>query len=166
MISTKILLASIAFLGIANCVVYNSLPPRHIEFTELSTGKGTATLVSFPHGETLLINSGSDAGIVRELGSALPFSTRHIDVIVLTQAVASTTGGLTAITERYSIGALVRTASTGTKAAERVISEAEVHIAHTGSFTNGAKIVFPNATVEVTAEGVYLVDKNRRVKIR
>ena len=55
---------------------------------------------------TVLIDTGNDASILRALGTALPFGTRHIDVLVLTDTGAAQIGGLPFIRERYTIGAI------------------------------------------------------------
>lgn len=103
-------------LVVGNVVVYRVVfAPRSLEITTFRTGEGLpagrqgiATLVRTPSA-TVLIDTGSDASILRALGMALPFSQKHIDVVLLTGSRASSTGGLPFIETRYRVGAVAHT---------------------------------------------------------
>lgn len=91
-------------LVVGNIFIYRALliPPL-LRVSVFEAGKGHATLLRTPRGETILIDTGSDASILRSLGTALPFWQRDIDAVVLTSATANSTGGLPDIQHRYTI---------------------------------------------------------------
>ncbi len=92
-------------LLVANYTIYRSvLTPRLLTATVFTVGKGSATLVQAPSGATLLIDTGSDASILRALGAALPMWQRSLDTILLTGDSAKNVGGLPFIRDRYKVG--------------------------------------------------------------
>lgn len=98
-----------AALLIGNIVVWRAaFASRALAVRELSAGKGVATLVRTPQRATILIDTGSDASILRALGTALPFYTRRIDVVVLTSDHVNMRGGLPFVLSRYNVGAVAR----------------------------------------------------------
>lgn len=100
----KTLLFLIAALLAANAVIYvhaRQHAPLTISF--LAVGDGEAVLVRPPTGSTLLINTGPDASILRELGSALPFWHRSINALITLDSTKSVTGGLTDVLGRYRV---------------------------------------------------------------
>lgn len=88
----------------ANVSIYRTIfAPRALEITVLEVGKGEATFVRTSSGETLLIDAGPDASILRALGSALPIWQRNIDAVILTSTKASLVGGLPEVESRYHV---------------------------------------------------------------
>ncbi len=98
-----------------------------LRIESLPVGKGTAYLVRGPGGALLLINTGSDAAILRALGSRLPPWQRSIAAVVLTDASADAAGGLASVLSRYQVALLVRTGVRGTASREQAISTAIAH---------------------------------------
>ena len=89
-------------LLIANIQTYHVLlRPHTLEVQVFAAGEGRATLVRSPEGATLLIDTGSDASIVRLLGVSLPEWQRALDALVLTGPAPKNSGGLSAVNERY-----------------------------------------------------------------
>lgn len=97
-------------LGAANYTIYRSIatPPPTKAYV-FSDGKGTAFLVRTPSGKTILIDTGSNASILRSLGENLPMWQRSLDTIILTGDKTTETGGLQYIRERYHIGSVIST---------------------------------------------------------
>ena len=96
-------------LLIANISIYRAVyAPKMSEIRVFSVGKGNAIIVQTPRNKTLLIDAGSDAGILRVLGSVLPMWRRSIDAVILTSADTKSTGGLPDVTSRYHTPAPVR----------------------------------------------------------
>ncbi len=96
----------LTFVGLvfANIFIYrNIFAAPVLTVNVFMVGKGTATFVQTPSARTILIDTGSDASILRALGSALPPWQRSIDAVVLTSASTKVTGGLSAIQGRYHI---------------------------------------------------------------
>lgn len=94
----------IVALLLTNGFVYASVahPPR-LTVQVLSVAKGEAFLVRTPGGTTMLIDTGADAGILRELGAALPFWQRRINVLIITSTDKSAGGGALAVMQRYHV---------------------------------------------------------------
>lgn len=91
-------------LIVANTFIYKAVfAPPLLRVSIFEVGKGHATLLRTSRGETILIDTGSDASILRSLGTALPFWQRDIDAAILTSATANSTGGLSDIRHRYTI---------------------------------------------------------------
>jgi len=78
------------------------------EIRVFSVGKGNAIIVQTPRNKTLLIDAGSDAGILRELGRVMPMWRRSIDAVILTSADTKSMGGLPDVMSRYHTPAPVR----------------------------------------------------------
>lgn len=110
----------------ANFFVYRYLfAPNELYVSVLKTGKGDAVvLIQNPNGKTILVNTGSDASILRALGTQLPFWKRNIDTVVLTSAHARFVGGLPEVMGRYRIKNLIRFGGKGSKSTEAVIATA------------------------------------------
>lgn len=107
------LMLLIAVLCIANSLVYRALlAPHTLTVTVLHVGKGGAVLVRTPHGETLLIDTGPDAGILRALGTALPPWQRHLDAVIFSGTKTSLVGGLPEVERRYRIDTRVSVGGT------------------------------------------------------
>ncbi|HEX8946698.1 MAG TPA: hypothetical protein VF829_00580 [Candidatus Paceibacterota bacterium] len=64
-------------------------------------GKGMTTIIRTTHGKTLLIDTGSDAGVLRAIGTTLPMWERHLDGVILTGDDSKSRGGLPELAERY-----------------------------------------------------------------
>ena len=93
----------------ANSTIYRAMfAPRIPTVTVLAVGKGDAALVQTPSGKTLLIDTGSDASILRALGTALPMWQRQFDAVIITGTATSEAGGLADVTRRYRIPPPVR----------------------------------------------------------
>ena len=104
------------FIGllIGNVKVYQTIFAEPVlKVAILEAGKSNAVLVKSPGGNTVLIDTGSDASILRALGGALPMWQRKIDAIILTSAAASNAGGLPEVQDRYRVGTLIRSATRG-----------------------------------------------------
>jgi hypothetical protein len=102
----------------------------HLLFTErvltvsvFEAGKGRAVILESPNGGTLLVNTGSDASILRILGTRLPPWQRRIDAVVLTGATATIVGGLPDVLERYEVSHLIRFGSSGSGSLENRLQE-------------------------------------------
>jgi len=90
-------------LLIANIFVYRDVFASQIlTITIFGVGRGNATLVQTPDYRNILINTGSDASILRALGTTLPLWQRSIDAVVLTSISTKNIGGLSDLLARYS----------------------------------------------------------------
>ena len=93
-------------LVVANVSIYTAVFAQPVlEVRVFTIGKGNAALVRTPDSKTLLVDTGSDASILRALGGALPVWKRKIDTVLLTSADAKSKGGLPSLTDRYRVSA-------------------------------------------------------------
>lgn len=67
----------------------------------------SAVFVRTPNDKRILINGGSNSGIIRSLTGVLPFYSRHIDAIIATVADDKHVTGLIDALNRYSIGGII-----------------------------------------------------------
>ncbi len=71
-------------------------------------GQGDSEFIETVNGKTILIDGGpADKAVLRELGKTLPFWQRRIDLIVVTHPHDDHFGGLSAVLERYTVGAIM-----------------------------------------------------------
>jgi competence protein ComEC len=75
----------------------------------LNVGQGDSILVQAPNGTTLLVDGGKDRELLRELGTVLPFSKSHIDIVIATHPDADHIGGLPFLFPYYTIGSFFYT---------------------------------------------------------
>jgi competence protein ComEC len=69
----------------------------------LDVGQGDAALIKYPTGESLLIDTGKDSQIFRELDKVLPWYNKTIDTVLLTHGDLDHVGSMLDIFERYQI---------------------------------------------------------------
>lgn len=120
---------------------------KTLEVDPLVAGKGTAYLVQAPSGALVLINTGSDASILRALGSRLPPWQRSLAAVILTDPSPNSAGGLAAVLSRYRVPLLLRSAAQGAPTREQAISAAVAqHGTHTVSAERGVRLVLGQNT--------------------
>ncbi len=66
-------------------------------------GQGDSALIITPGGKTILIDGGPDDKVLRQLGEALPFWQRKIDLLIITHAHDDHIAGLISVSRRYQI---------------------------------------------------------------
>src|SRR5579864_833820 len=101
--SAGVKLGAIAVLT-ALCVVLwyvvLTVRPGALTVSFLPVGEGDAVLIRAPSGRTVLIDGGPDAGVVRALGTALPWYARSIDVVIASSPAQAHSGGLEDVLSR------------------------------------------------------------------
>jgi len=104
----------------------------------LDVGQGDAIFIQSPSGKQLLIDSGRDSSVLRQLGEVMSFSDRDLDYVLATHPDADHIGGLTSVLDRLSVSEVIRTeneSDTGVwEVAERKVGGegAVVHFARRG----------------------------------
>lgn len=105
----KVVIAILIGLLLANIYIYRTVfATPQLKVRVLAAGKGMVTLIQHPGSGTLLIDTGSDASILRALGSSLPMWQRRIDSLILTSTDTKSLGGLAVLTDRYQVPAPIR----------------------------------------------------------
>lgn len=77
-------------------------------------GQGDAAYIRFPDGRDMVVDGGPNNSILNCLGRHMPFWDRTIDLVALSHPQADHMNGLVAVTERYSIGHMLRSAVSNT----------------------------------------------------
>lgn len=104
----------------------------------LDVGQGDAIFIQSPSGKQMLIDSGRDSSVLRQLGEVMSFSDRDLDYVLATHPDADHIGGLASVLDRFSVSEVIRTeneSETGVwEVAERKVGEegAVVHFARRG----------------------------------
>lgn len=98
--------ASIAVaLALANVFIFQAVfATPALTVTIAAAGEGSVAIVRTPSGQTILVDTGSDASVLRALGTTLPPWQRRIEAVILTSDKAAQAGGLTYIQTRYKVG--------------------------------------------------------------
>ncbi len=74
----------------------------------LNIGQGDSILIKTPSKQTMLIDGGLvTSNVLAEIGSALPFYKRTIDIVLASHPDADHIGGLPHVIENYTVGAYV-----------------------------------------------------------
>jgi len=75
----------------------------------LDVGQGDAIFIQSPSGKQMLIDSGRDSSVLRQLGEVMSFSDRNIDYVLATHPDADHIGGLAVVLDRFSVSNVIRT---------------------------------------------------------
>jgi len=101
-----------------------------LEVFFLDVGQGDAIFIKAPGGRQMLIDGGSNPGVLRELGRIMPFYDRSIDIVLATHADQDHIGGLISVLERFDVDLFIRTNATSSSPVyfelERVLKEREI----------------------------------------
>lgn len=95
-------------LGLLVVLTMATQPDGRLHIVALDIGQGDAVLVVAPNGTTVLIDGGPDPErTLRELGRALPFHRRTIDLLVLSHPHQDHVAGLVDVLDRYRVRAVL-----------------------------------------------------------
>jgi len=102
------LVVTILLIGTA-VVLWQQQRPWNFSVTFFDIGQGDAHLIKTPAHQTILIDGGPNRTILRKLGSALPWTTRTIDLMILSHPHADHVTGLIEVLKRYKVKQVVAT---------------------------------------------------------
>lgn len=101
-------LLTILVLIVSNLAVWlwadSLLPKDHVTVSYLNIGQGDSILIESTNGKHILIDGGPDKKVLSELGKAMPFFNRTIDVMMESHPDKDHIGGLPEVTSRYKVG--------------------------------------------------------------
>ena len=138
--------------------VHERQPSDTLTVYFLDVGQGDAILIDSPLHNRVLIDGGKNRKVLSELGRALPFGDRRIDVVVATHPDMDHIGGLPEVVSRYKVGMFLESGAEsdntvndelenriGQKNIPRVLARRGMVI----NFGDGTKltILFPNQDV-------------------
>jgi len=75
----------------------------------LDVGQGDAIFIQSSSGKQMLIDSGRDNSVLRQLGEVMSFSDRDLDYVLATHPDADHVGGLSAVLDRFNVLQVIRT---------------------------------------------------------
>lgn len=75
----------------------------------LNVGQGDSIFIEFSDKTQILVDSGKNDAVLRELAKVMPFWDRSIDYIVETHPDSDHIGGFLGILDRYEIGGVIKT---------------------------------------------------------
>jgi competence protein ComEC len=101
-----VLFSALALVGILLALVVLR-PDAGLRVTFFDVGQGDSILIQTPTGQTMLIDGGPDRSILADLGRALPFYSRQIEIVVLTHPHADHVIGLNEVLQRYDVSTIV-----------------------------------------------------------
>jgi competence protein ComEC len=112
----KIIYSAFAFLIIANALVWSAWydgTQKALTVSFLNVGQGDAIFIESPTGKQVLIDGGpANGAVLRELNKVMPFTDRHIDVIIATHPDADHIGGLPEVLKRFETGVYIESGVT------------------------------------------------------
>jgi len=89
----------------------------------LNIGQGDSILIESPSGITALVDGGPTSGVLRELGKAMPWYDKAIDVVIPTHPDSDHISGLVDVLERYKVAYVVQSSVRGSTAIWRTLED-------------------------------------------
>ncbi|HUN23631.1 MAG TPA: ComEC/Rec2 family competence protein [Anaerolineales bacterium] len=98
------LVALVAVGFVVGMLVVRQKPDGKLHVHFLNVGQGDATLLQTPDGEFVLVNGGSSGNrLANQLGTTLPFGTRKLSWVILTNPTSEGLVGLSGVLGRYEV---------------------------------------------------------------
>jgi competence protein ComEC len=106
--STQVMVAGGAAAVILAGLAIAGLPDGRLHVTFLDVGQGDAIFITTPRGQQILVDGGpGPSAVLAQMGSAMPFWDRSLDVVVNTHPDDDHLAGLLAVLERYQVGQVI-----------------------------------------------------------
>jgi competence protein ComEC len=88
-------------------LVYAQTPRGVLTFAVLNVGQGDSLYIEGPTGERIVIDSGPDDSLLRELPKVMPLFDRSLDAVIETHPDADHISGFADLLKRYEVGAFI-----------------------------------------------------------
>ena len=88
-------------------VVLAETPSGHVKVAMLNVGMGDSIYIESPTGEQVLIDSGPDDSVLRELPKVMPLFDHSLDAVVETHPDSDHISGFVDLLKRYQVGAFI-----------------------------------------------------------
>lgn len=82
---------------------------ENLEFYMLDVGQGDGLYFRTPKGQDVVVDGGPGKDVLGELGKAMPFYDKYINMIIITHPHQDHIGGLISIIEKYDVGQVLMT---------------------------------------------------------
>jgi beta-lactamase superfamily II metal-dependent hydrolase len=99
-----VLILAVSILSYTLYISYRR-PVLEIYIIPLKTGQ--SIFIRTPDDKRILIDGGPNAEIIKHITDILPFYTRHIDTIIVSQMTANNVTGLIDVLKRYKVGRVI-----------------------------------------------------------
>lgn len=123
----KIKIGILLSLTIITCIVWYIVFHRPhsgaLTVAMLNIGQGDAIFVESPTGKQILIDSGPDTSVLRELSAVMPFYDKTIDLLIVTNPDRDHMAGFIPVIERFSIGAVLESGTTNDSEIYRTLED-------------------------------------------
>ena len=106
-IKIGLLLSLIIVTSVVWYVVFHQAHSGVLTVTMLNIGQGDAIFVESPTGKQILVDSGPDTSVLRELSDVMPFYDKTIDLLMVTNPDRDHMAGFIPIIDRFRIGAVL-----------------------------------------------------------
>ncbi len=144
----------ILILFILNFFVWNAVySEEKQDFLEVSffdVGQGDAIFIESPSGIQVLIDSGRDNSVLRELGWAMSYYDREIDVVISTHPDADHVGGFPAVFKNYEVETYIDTGA----------------VVDSGAYITTESLVDREGSVEIEAHRGMILDLGAGVYLK
>jgi competence protein ComEC len=121
----KRIILIIVFLTLPAIALKSSTKPpaAGLEVYFLDVGQGDAILIRTSQNQNILIDGGPDESVLEKIGRLLPYTDRHIDLMILTHPHADHLIGLIAVLKRYEVNQVLYTGAHYQDASYRYFQE-------------------------------------------
>lgn len=98
------ILVSLLLGNILVCLAFAGMPDGKLHVSMLDVGQGESILIRTPEGQNIIVDAGPDANSACvQLGKALPFWDRKIDLLILTQPQSDHISGAVQMMKLYDV---------------------------------------------------------------
>lgn len=103
----NLLLFLVLSTGLVWSVIISNSQSKLLRVSFLDVGQGDSIFIESPTGNQVLIDGGPGQGVLRVLGSEMPFYDRALDLIIGTHPDADHIGGLSFVLDRYQVSGIL-----------------------------------------------------------
>ena len=105
----KIRLLSIVLLlvSLSGIMIYQQMPDDKLHIYALDVGQGDSFLIKTEDSKYILVDSGMNFEVIKEIQKVLPYWERTLDLVILTHPDQDHVGGFPKILEVYTVGAII-----------------------------------------------------------
>jgi competence protein ComEC len=121
-------LVLVGILIVSNLLLWSGSGDGLLRVHFFDVSQGDAILVETPGGKRILIDTGRDNSVVKELGKVLPLSVSFIDLVVLTHADSDHVGGLDSLVEKFDVGRVLYGGNFGTSDVVQTLEEKNIKL--------------------------------------
>lgn len=101
---TKFILGALLIVAISVWSAVAKAPDKYLHLYFLNVGQGDSEYVRDSNNFDMLIDGGPDNSVLAELGNAMPFYDKKIDLVILSHPHADHVSGLVEVLKRYEVG--------------------------------------------------------------